>query len=414
MAVNDFLPFAAVAGANVQSQNDYQAASSTQLGFVRGLAYAAQANKVWRQASFVTSAVTQFVSDELNVDVRDDGNRQLLVDKLKSAIQRASLEPGEAIGEVPEHPPALVYGRRYGQWEDLNALYLRLDALNNPAGLDAFLRGDAPSDGELYARKDAAWSNIGPGPLGTVTTIGAGVGLTGGIITHTGTISLANTAVSAGTYTYATVTVDQQGRITDAHSNSVTPGTGTVQSVTAGAGLAATNASGASVTAITTSGTLAVGVVDIAHGGTNAQTIQQARANLGITEGGIELPELPPYSINEHPTNRRWINNRMIYQRTYQPNTLHGSFEHHIAHLQTVVRFEGWGHNPVTGTFLMLPHAHGTSEDNQGDDESNSSIGISVNMTHITISSTGFSKHTAFTDVYVTLFYTATDRGDLP
>jgi len=53
---------------------------------------------------------------------------------------------------------------------------------------------------------------------GSVTQVNTGTGLTGGPITSTGTVSLANTAVIPGTYLNATVAVDQQGRITSAAS----------------------------------------------------------------------------------------------------------------------------------------------------------------------------------------------------
>ena len=120
--------------------------------------------------------------------------------------------------------------------------------------IDAAVGGS--SQGSILFRGATSWQNLFPGTAGqllqtqgsganpawftvsgagTVASIATGTGLTGGPITVSGTISIATTGVSAGSYgsqsTVGTFTVNAQGQITAASNttiNAVTLTTGTI------------------------------------------------------------------------------------------------------------------------------------------------------------------------------------------
>ena len=113
--------------------------------------------------------------------------------------------------------------------------------------------------GVLEAYLNGVWTTLASGT--GVTSIATGTGLTGGPITSTGTISIANTAVTAGSYTAANITVNAQGQITAASSNS-----SLVSSFSAGS-------TGFTPSTATTGAVTLAGTLNAANGGTGATTL---------------------------------------------------------------------------------------------------------------------------------------------
>lgn len=159
----------------------------------------------------------------------------------------------------------------------------------------------APTNGQVLAWNagGSQWqpTTLGAG-TGTVTSVTAGTGLSGGTITSTGTIGLANTAVTPGSYGSSTnvaqFTVDQQGRITAVSNVAISAGgVGTVTSVGTGTGLTGGP--------ITGSGTISLANTVVTPGtygnSTNIPQItidQQGRitsaANISLPSSGVNGP----------------------------------------------------------------------------------------------------------------------------
>jgi len=242
-------------------------------------------------------------------------------------------------------------------------------------------------EGSILYRGASTWNSIPPGTTGqilqtqgsgaapewatlpgtgTVTQIDTGTGLTGGPITLTGTISLANTAVTPGSYGSATnaptFTVDGQGRLTAANSVTVTPAFSSITSkptTLAGYGITDAVPSSRTITAgtglsgggnLTVDRTISIADTTVTAGSYGSQssvptfTVNAQGQLTAVTPATINAVTLTTGSITNTPTSANDIVNK-----AYVDNISAGINFHEAVDYATAAALPAYTYNNGTG-----------------------------------------------------------------
>lgn len=94
----DYLPVANAGGASVEMQATYAADATLQNGYPSGIVPSLKFNKTLRQCSVMVAAIANYISQQLAINVLDDGNVAGLVTNLTSAITTgANIKPAALV-----------------------------------------------------------------------------------------------------------------------------------------------------------------------------------------------------------------------------------------------------------------------------------------------------------------------------
>lgn len=135
---NNFKAFATGGGANVISQAAYEALGTLiSNGFSTGTAFSNRLNKVWRQSSFVASAIGQFIANH-GGNALDDGNVNAFIAAFESAVAASvagSTVKGSLLSTIRKNFAA-YYDINSSSWADVTGFNQVVTVANQPVLLD--------------------------------------------------------------------------------------------------------------------------------------------------------------------------------------------------------------------------------------------------------------------------------------